>query len=113
MLEISTRRVSGGEYTCANRLSVLHVRANHKTRRLDLCRLFRHPRPCFGHCGGDGERCDARPQGSGGVQIATAPVSAFPVGPDGYVKALKTGGSNEASACARRRAVVVIDLRES
>jgi hypothetical protein len=32
---------------------------------------------------------------------------------DGYVGALKTGGSNEASACARRSDVVFIDLRES
>jgi len=32
--------------------------------------------PAFtGHCGGDGERCDARPEGSGDVAIATAPVA--------------------------------------
>ena len=43
MLEISTRSVSGGEDPCANRVGVLHVHANHKTRRPDLCRLFRHP----------------------------------------------------------------------
>ena len=32
--------------------------------------------PAFtGHCGGDGERCDARPEGSGDVAIAAAPVA--------------------------------------
>ena len=28
-----------------------------------------------GHCGGDGERCDAQPEGSGDVAIAAAPVA--------------------------------------
>jgi hypothetical protein len=42
--------------------------------RPHLCRLFRHPGPCFtGHCGGDGERCDARPEGSGDVPSPPLP----------------------------------------